>query len=203
MKDIGVIVFIKNFELGTVKTRLAKGLGDEEALSIYKQLVDITLTELAKTGLPTHVFFNQYVDQDIVSQYGRSNFVYHIQEGEDLGQKMDHAFQKVLPLHDGVLIMGTDCPYFKSDNILNACKLLSSNAAVVGPANDGGYYSLGLSQYIDVFSNIEWSSSSVYQDTISRLEALQLSYDTLPAYDDIDYEADWIKYINSRTDMNF
>lgn len=195
MKDIGVIVFIKNFELGTLKTRLAKTVGNEKALSIYKQLVDISLSELAKTGLTTHVFFNQYIDPSIVEQFAESDFVYHLQEGEDLGQKMDNAFQKVLPLHEGALIMGTDCPYFKAPEIVNACQFLSSNAAVVGPANDGGYYTLGLNQYIDVFSNIEWSSPSVYRDTISKLEVLDKSYAILPSYDDIDYEADWLQYL--------
>jgi len=63
--NTAVIVFIKNPELGKVKTRLAKSVGDDKALAIYMQLMEHTrLQMLGVEGVERYVFYSSFVDED-------------------------------------------------------------------------------------------------------------------------------------------
>ena len=65
------------------------------------------------------------------------------------------------------------------------------------PATDGGYYLLGLKKnHSQLFSGIEWSTPMVLSKTIENISLLQWSSVLLPTLSDIDYEDDWIKYLN-------
>jgi hypothetical protein len=60
---------------------------------------------------------------------------------------------------------------------------------------DGGYYLLGMNKFQpEVFQNIEWSTETVLQSTITQIKALSQSYQLLPELSDIDHAVDWEKY---------
>ena len=82
---------------------------------------------------------------------------------------------------------------YKRQHINQAFTALDNNDAVIGPAQDGGYYLLGMNTLIkDVFFNKNWGNDSVYQDTISNLETKKIH--TLETLNDIDFASDLIPY---------
>ena len=58
---------------------------------------------------------------------------------------------------------------------------------VLRPAEDGGYYLLGMQRpHAHLFAGIAWSTSSVAAATHARAETLGLDVVTLPTWDDVD-----------------
>ena len=90
-----------------------------------------------------------------------------------------------------VVIVGTDCKELQPDIIVEAYKKLNESDVVIGPANDGGYYLLGMNAlYKELFFNKVWSSENVLLDTILDLKKLNVKYKLLPVLNDIDYKED-------------
>ena len=189
-----LIVFQKNGILGKVKTRLAATLGDQAALDIYRKLISITheeIRELSKTDV--HLFFSENNEIPGVA------FPYeaHIQEGNDLGEKMANAFEKLfLRGYKKILIIGTDCPWLKKEHLEEAFKSLDSHKVVFGPAMDGGYYLLGMKEpRPELFSGIPWSTDKVLQLSIEKLQSQGVSFDFTDQLSDVDTAEDWEHYL--------
>lgn len=182
-----IIVFIKNPELGKVKTRLAKTIGDEKALTIYLRLIQHTLSELEKSNKQTHLFFSEFTDKNFIGNN------YSIQEGDDLGERMKNAFEKSLQKNNKVIIIGTDCPEISVEVIQKAFSVLEENEVVIGPALDGGYYLLGMKKMTpELFENVPWSTETVYKETVKILNELELTWKELPQLRDLDNEEDLV-----------
>ena len=185
-----LILFVRNPVLGKVKTRLAVSIGDEQALRVYKLLLNHTHTITAGLNCTKYVY---YADDVIsIDLWNKGNFKKAGQSGNDLGDRMFNAFQSAF--NDGylkVVIIGSDCYQLNTNLIIDAFESLSQNDAVIGPAEDGGYYLLGLTKLIPaIFSGKKWSSNSVCSDTIADLENMSLSYTRLPQLNDVDEAAD-------------
>jgi rSAM/selenodomain-associated transferase 1 len=181
-----LIVFTKNAQLGKVKTRLAATIGDDEALHAHKLLVEKTTIQLSSILSDKVVYYSDHIeDGDIFSVNG---FHKHVQVGKDLGQRMHNAFSEEFKQgYSSIVIIGTDCPDLEEENVTQAFELLKSNELVLGPALDGGYYLIGLSSpREELFSGIEWSTSSVFKKTIEIAELAQMSVGILPTKRDID-----------------
>ena len=139
-----VIVFVKNIKLGKVKTRLAKTIGNQGAFEVYSELVKIT--EKATTNLVAnkHIYFsNALVDTKWQNDYKT------VQEGIDLGERMKNAFNKgFADGYERIVLIGSDLPDITANHINQGLKALEKNEAVFGPAEDGGYYLIGLSKML-------------------------------------------------------
>lgn len=192
MGNNAIIVFVKNEQLGKVKTRLAAEVGEEEALRIYGLLLDHTAQVINCAACDTFVYYDTFIPVHDERWIPNAKLTQAIQEGEDLGNRMRAAFQEVLATHENVLIVGSDCPGLQDFDLQKAFDLLNMNDVIFGPAMDGGYYMLGLKQWHDaVIQDIEWSTSHVLQQTIKGVEKLNWSYKLLRPLSDIDYLADW------------
>jgi uncharacterized protein len=198
-----LIIFIKNPQLGKVKTRLAKTVGDEKALEIYLKLVEITrknTSKLAKTGVQCYLFYSDYINAN--DDWAHDIFIKNVQMGDDLGARMHNAFTYVLSKHQCACIIGSDCPTLSIPILKKAFKTLENKDSVIGIATDGGYYLLGLKtmlhtplDYAYLFENMEWSVETVAEETMKRLENNQKTYTLLPSLTDIDEEKDWVDYM--------
>ena len=107
---------------------------------------------------------------------------------------MEQAFN-LLPGkgYDKVIIIGSDCFELKTEIIETGFELLGKNDMVIGPAKDGGYYLLGLKKmYPMIFKNKNWSTETVYKDTINDFRSNNLSFEVLPLLTDVDTEEDWL-----------
>lgn len=191
-----LMVFIKNPELGKVKTRLAKTVGDEKALHVYQILLDHTHKVARRVNADKAVFYSDYISTDDV--WKKDNFQQLIQKGDSLGDRMAAAFIKAFNMgYKNVLVIGSDCFDLNEDIITEAFKILEKNEVVLGPAKDGGYYLLGMKRYYEqLFKNKTWSSENVLLDTLLDLSNLNLSFKLLPTLSDIDQEKDLKNYPN-------
>ena len=181
-----LIVFGKIPELGKVKTRLAKSIGDEKALAIYHALVKQSAKVCADTNCSKVVYYTPTIPTD--DYYANETFYKKIQSSGELGERMSAAFEaEFAEGYKNVLIVGSDCYDLNQDHIHKAFDLLESNDVVIGPANDGGYYLLAMRQFIpDLFTNKNWSTPKLIHETKDTLTKLNLSYALLEELTDLD-----------------
>jgi rSAM/selenodomain-associated transferase 1 len=188
MNKNALIIFVRNPILGKVKTRLAATIGDEKALQVYVHLLQHTKSITENVPATKFVFYADDInDNDIWNAYQKK-----LQNGNDLGERMQNAFEEVFTLgYKNVCIIGSDCYELTQEIIDNAFEDLVSKDAVIGGANDGGYYLLGMNQLInDIFTSIEWSTTTVFNKTIALIEKQNLLYSKLPFLNDVDEEKD-------------
>ena len=200
MNDCALIIFAKLPRVGEVKTRLGKSIGMEKAAEIYKQFAEdaFTLADAMKSqGVTIYVFFAPGAEKDEVDEWVGRDFLYVVQAGENLGERMQHAFERTFA--DGAkrsVVIGTDIPELDSSILDSAFKQLPNHDIVLGPSTDGGYYLLGMNPPIkQVFVGIEWSTEKVLQQTLDCLESLRLSYTLLSEFADVDTVEDYQLYL--------
>lgn len=189
MTDALVIVFVKNIKLGTVKTRLAKTIGDFGAFEVYSELVKITEKATAQLKIDKHIYFSNA----IVETKWQNNYK-TVQQGKDLGERMLNAFKDGFNTgYKRIVLIGSDLPDINSKHIISGIEALDKNEVVFGPAEDGGYYLIGLNKLIpEIFINKPWSQSNLLNETLQELQKLQVSVSTLETLNDIDTYEDLI-----------
>ena len=185
MNEKHLIIFVKNPVAGRVKTRLAAGIGNQKALEIYLHLLAITRTVATKINCTRHVFYSDEIDSD---EWDEDQFNKHLQKGDSLGDIMNNAFETVFTLGaKKAVIIGSDCPELTSEIVDSAFKALAKKEIAIGPAKDGGYYLLGMQKPLPfLFDDKQWSTDSVFDDTIVDLMENRLSYERLPVLSDLD-----------------
>ncbi len=183
------MVFMKNPVKGKVKTRLAATIGNDNALEIYKMLLQQTAFVISTlNNCDKAIFYSDFVDEnDLWGEHANQKY---LQNGIDLGARMNNAFDFSFKNgYEKIIIIGTDCYDLKSEIIENGFEVLNKSNVVIGPATDGGYYLLGMKQlHQKLFENILWSTENVLNDTIQILKKSQLTYHLLPVLSDIDTE---------------
>ena len=165
-----LLIFTRNPELGKAKTRLAKTVGDETALEIYKFLLQKTCNISSKVNADRAVYYSVKIRKNDI--WDADIFQKHQQVGEDLGIRMLNAFKNGFTSgYEKVMIIGSDLYDLTSENIENAFLQLDNNEVVLGPAEDGGYYLLGMNTLQEnVFRNKNWGTETVRKDTLSDLK---------------------------------
>lgn len=165
-----LIIFTRNPELGQCKTRLAKTIGDENALEVYKFLLNHTASIAKEVKADRYVFYSENIIKDDLWDVG--TFRKKLQKGDGLGQRMHNAFVELLEMgYEKVAIIGSDLLDLDAEVVNDAFAKLDFNDVVIGPALDGGYYLLGMKNlYPIVFENKVWGSTSVLQSTLEDLQ---------------------------------
>ena len=184
-----VIVFVKNTTLGSVKTRLAKTIGDFGALEVYKELLKMTKQAISEIKSDVRIYFSKEIDAN-----KWTNFPKYKQQGSDLGERMYNAFND--GFNDGyknIVLIGSDLPDISATHIENGLNALQESKATFGPAEDGGYYLIGLQHAItEIFKNKPWSQPHLLQTTLHELHNLNISVSILETLNDIDTYEDLI-----------
>jgi rSAM/selenodomain-associated transferase 1 len=194
------MVFVRNPELGRVKTRLAKTIGDQAALEIYEILSKHTAKIISEIDSDKLIFYSEKIqDNDIWTVI---NCKKQIQTKGDLGQKMLDAFQYGFSLgYKKIIIIGSDLYSLRPKHIESAFEQLENYDVVIGPALDGGYYLLGLNSVIpEIFKQKQWSTSSILKDTLSDLKKFNVNLleplNDIDTYEDLKKEPLLLKQIN-------
>ena len=179
-----LIVMAKPPVLGKAKSRLAADVGPKVALEVYQRLLGHTLEQSRAYAGDARVF-EAFHAPDYT---GFEGFGTVLQQGEGLGERMAHAFTETgCP----ALMIGTDCPGVTTALLHQAAQALETADVVVGPANDGGYYLIGLRQWQPgMLEGIPWSTAGVMQATLDQALRLGLKVSRLPELVDIDTFAD-------------
>lgn len=185
-----LIIMAKAPRIGVVKTRLAVDLGLLEATRIYRRMLTGIIREvgidprwqthlaLAPEGSLRNRSLPHTRGLDIVAQT-RGN----------LGVRMG-ALLRQFPQSDRVII-GSDIPDIRCQHIIDAFRTLGSRDAVFGPAQDGGYWLVGVPRRhtcANIFENVRWSTPHALEDTLANLRGRRIGL--LETLRDIDKAAD-------------
>lgn len=182
------MIFTRNPEAGKVKSRLAKDVGDQAALEIYKFLLQHTAFVTKDLPVDRQVFYSEKIEEDDL--WDRAIFSKKLQQGEGLGTKMLQAFQQGFQRgYRNIIIIGSDLYDLSSKDIENAFRKLEEQDFVLGPAEDGGYYLLGMNKLKpEIFKNKTWGTPTVLNDTLHDLKGEKVAL--LEERNDVDYYED-------------
>ncbi len=187
-KDL-LIIFTRNPVLGKVKKRLAAKIGDSAALRLYEFLLKHTFEVTRELTCDKVVYYSEAVQKEDI--WNNKIFQKKEQKGKDLGERMENAFSEGFAEgYSNVVIIGSDLFDLQKKDLKKAFSGLNKFDYVVGPAQDGGYYLLGMkSLNSKLFRNKSWGSDSVLQQTLQDLTNEQLTMlnerNDIDTYEDI------------------
>lgn len=191
-----LILFTRLPKPGTTKTRLIPTLGPQGAADLQRKMTELMIQQARQlsSDQPTDIFV--YYEGGTVLQMEQwlgKDLHYVQQQGKDIGQRMYNAFMDgYTDGADHIVLIGCDIPTIDHILLTKAFSDLTSHTAVIGPSADGGYYLIGIHRQAvpglsgSLFTDITWSTSKVYQQTIAALKKHQVSFTALPLQRDID-----------------
>jgi uncharacterized protein len=185
-----VAIFTRGCERGRVKSRLARTVGDDAALDVHRALVRHTFDAVARSALEAEV----WLDGDAASLPAH-RFDVRAQPLGDLGARMLAVVADVVARGRSIVIVGSDCPVLDAAYLRRAATALANADVVLGPVDDGGYVLIGLhAAHPTLFSAIEWSTPTVYAETLRRVDAAGLERVVLETLWDVDDETNWRRW---------
>jgi rSAM/selenodomain-associated transferase 1 len=189
-----VQVFAKAPVPGEVKTRLAPLLGAQGAAELYCRLVQHTLATvtMARVG-NVEVWVTAAQEQAFLQACQRLLGVPLLFQPEgDLGARMSAAMTNGLERASAVLLVGCDVPTMSYADLREARDALAAgHHATLGPAEDGGYWLIGLTRHApELFTELPWSTPALLDATRERLRALRWRWHELPTRWDVDRPED-------------
>lgn len=165
-------IFAKAPFMGKVKTRLAADVGDVHAVRIYRAMTAKILREMRDPRWDTVL----YVTPDKCAGAGFGglwprDMPRFVQNGGGLSERSARLFTGQITGKGPVICIGTDIPAMKRADIAAGFKALKHNAAVIGPAKDGGFYLIGLNAPADtgVFDGVRWSHPETRADMCAAI----------------------------------
>lgn len=184
-----VLIFTRNPELGKVKSRLAKDVGENAALAIYKFLLNHTKNVTQNLLVDKQVWYSENVTENDIWD-AKIYDKYEQLQVNDLGKRMEQAFKLGFERgYEKIVIIGSDLYDIEGRDFYKAFEALNSNEAVIGPATDGGFYLLGMKRMIpEVFENKNWGNDTVLKSTLKDLE--KYTFTQLEEKNDVDYLSD-------------
>lgn len=195
-----IIIFTRNPELGKCKTRLAASIGDITALKIYKKLIEHTANCVQRIVADAVVFYTENIQLN--DAWPDVHFQKEVQHEGDLGEKMQAAFEWGFSKgYNKICIIGSDLMDLESSDLIDAFEKLNTYDLVFGPAEDGGYYLMGMKKlYKEAFTKKKWSTPTVLQKTLQDLRgksvyllAMKNDIDTL---DDLRKHTELLNYLS-------
>jgi rSAM/selenodomain-associated transferase 1 len=186
-----LIIFAKEPRPGQVKTRLSPPLSPEAAAQLYHCFIQDILDEMARVPeVHLAVAFSPAAAQGFFRRLAPPGTDLFPQKGADLGERMARAFARNFAAGFGpILLRGSDVPDLPAAVVSEAQAVLATGQAQVllGPATDGGYHLVGLTEpQPRLFQGPAWSSSTVLKDTLGLARQLGLRVHLLPPWPDID-----------------
>ena len=190
-----LIIFTRYPEAGKTKTRMIPALGATGAADLQRQLSEHTIqtAQILQKSRPIDIEI-QFAggDRSLMLSWLGDNHSYYPQVAGDLGAKMKSAFAQAFARGKSrIVTIGIDCPDIDSVILNQAFDSLKNHELVLGGAEDGGYYLIGLSKLVpELFTKIDWGTDSVFATTQKIAEQLALSIDYLPILRDVDRPED-------------
>ncbi|MEE9346952.1 MAG: TIGR04282 family arsenosugar biosynthesis glycosyltransferase [Robiginitomaculum sp.] len=183
-----LIVFTKAPYYGGAKSRLAAGpnggVGKVHANRIYRAMVRKILRNVTDNRWET--VLSATPSRDILRRFGGvwpAKFSRMDQGGGGLTPRLARAFDRKGP----TVIIGTDAPQMGARDIAAAFKALKSHAAVFGPADDGGFWLIGVNGPVEakIFDGARWSTEYALADVAKNIKGECAYLRTLIDVDDV------------------
>jgi len=170
-----LILFARYPIAGRTKTRLIPALGAEGAAALHRRLVlrALRTAQGACQAVPAdlEVHFDGGTEQ-AMSHWLGDNARFSPQRAGNLGERMASSFEDSFRTGStATVIIGSDCPGLSPGVVTTAFARLTEAPVVLGPAQDGGYYLIGLNRPMpELFRGIPWGTDRVLADSLAVLE---------------------------------
>lgn len=206
-QDTCLLLFVKYPKKGLVKLRLCKDLNEENVVELYRCFVQDALEMINRTDIPFFICIYPAEEKQKFQDWLGVTHLYLPQQGQDLGERMKNCFITVFKKgYKKAILLGSDSPDLPSEYITNARKILQTKDMVLGPTVDGGYYLIGCQKTSftpTVFDDIPWSTPTVLQKTVMKIQQENRSIGLLPVWNDIDTTSDLKTLINKSRNTSF
>lgn len=184
-----LLVVAKRPAPGQTKTRLSPPLSPEQAAALYECFLGDTLDLIRHVpAVQPVIAYLPLTEKNYFADLA-PDFQLIVQEGPDLGARLDNALSHYLQLgYERVVIMDSDSPTLPLACLSTAFELLTGEADVVlGPCDDGGYYLIGLKQPAPrLLREVQMSTPHVVTDTLAVAAETGLRVELLPTWYDVD-----------------
>ena len=187
-------VMAKAPRVGEVKTRLAATLSPEAAAGLSACFIRDAIGNIAAAAREAAI--DGYVAYSPGN--AESEFRAMLRDGIGLlpsrraglaASLYDAASDLLATGYGSVCLINSDSPTLPTSVLVEAARMLCEprDRLVLGPAEDGGYYLIGLKQaHARLFEEIAWSTPSVFAQTIDRAREIGLEPAVLPGWYDVD-----------------
>jgi uncharacterized protein len=180
--------------VGAVKTRLVPPLSYDEAAALHISFVKDTAENIAQAAGPSAcdgvAVYTPAGTEPALAALLPPGFRLLCQRGDTLGERLLSATADLLAAgYASVCLIDSDSPTLPPAALTAAVAVLArpGERVVLGPAEDGGYYLIGVKAvHRDLFAGISWSTDKVFAQTIERAEAACLDAEVLPRWYDVD-----------------
>lgn len=193
MKDKVIIFFTRIPTLGKTKTRLESILNKELCVELQTAFIKDIYNNIKDMGIDIIVNYSDHGDLKVLKNIIHEDVLYLKQEGKDLGEKMYNAISFSLKEYNKSVLIGSDLPLINTKDIEVAFKVLQTKDIAISPTYDGGYYLIGMKEENKDIFNIQYSRSSVFQETICKIESMGKSFGQGNIQLDIDDRNDFFR----------
>jgi len=194
-----LVIMAKTPLIGRVKTRLARDIGGVEALRFFRNAAASLIRRVARDPR-WRTLIALSPDRAVHEPGIWPADILRIAQGEgDLGHRMGRLFRDLSP--GPVVIIGADIPGIGRHHVARAFAALGRHDAVLGPADDGGYWLVGLKRrprVPEIFGHVRWSSEHAMADTLKNIRERNMSVALLDTLSDIDTGADYAKWCEGK-----
>lgn len=155
-------IFAKAPAMGKAKTRLAADIGKVHAHRLYRTMLAKVIQQVQDPRWDTVLMATPARAIGTVREW--EGLPQIPQVSGSLSPRLAHVFEDKGP----TIVIGTDCPQVTRNDIADGFKVLKKHAAVFGPADDGGFWLMGMNGPVkpSIFDNVRWS----HEDTLSDVE---------------------------------
>lgn len=186
-----LVLFTRYPEPGKAKTRMISALGPEGAAALHRRLTERTLASMRATGLPMEIRVTGARADAFRDWLGRDLDVVDQGEG-DLGSRLARAASRT-----PAILLGADTPALTAAHLHALATALLSNSVAIGPAEDGGYWALGVAAPMPfLFEDMPWSTDQVCAITLARLTERGVGAAILDTLSDLDRPADLARFLD-------
>jgi rSAM/selenodomain-associated transferase 1 len=190
--DTALIVMARYPREGETKTRLARSIGEQAVVGLYRAFLgDLgqhligSMWDFHWAYTPPEVDYQAFVTELIPVQARYMQCF--AQEGPNFATRLHNAFKWAYAQDfKRVILISSDSPHISKECIARARAELDKADVVLGPCDDGGYYLLAMHEPHDVFSGIPMSTAVVLQMTIEAARRQGLRVSLLDPLFDID-----------------
>jgi rSAM/selenodomain-associated transferase 1 len=193
VRSIAVGILCKTPIAGLSKTRLSPPLRPDECAALSACFIrDLAATIDALTGsedVTGYAVYTPVGSEERLRPLLPAGFRLLSQSDGDLGDRLLNATVDLLNAgHDGAILVNSDSPTLPLAILRDAVRAVRQGGAVVlGPALDGGYTLVGLSDpHARIFADIPWSTPQVHRLTLERAREIDLPAINVPQWYDID-----------------
>ncbi|MBV9653400.1 MAG: TIGR04282 family arsenosugar biosynthesis glycosyltransferase [Acetobacteraceae bacterium] len=195
-------VMAKAPQPGRCKTRLCPPLSPESAATLSAAFLRDTTENMAAASrlapIASYVAYAPAGSEALLRPHVAAGTALLLADGsppmppnvQGFGRCLLHAVQAMLAEgHEAACVLSSDTPNLPTSLLAEAAAALlaGGDRAVLGAADDGGYYLLGLkAAHAGMFADIAWSTDRVAAQTRERARALGLPVTELEPWYDID-----------------